>query len=390
MKARACRQGAGRWATLTLALGLALLLPRLADAHGPTPAVESVLGATPQRLDTVQLSDAVAQRQGEVWRYVCPTMWGGPARVPVAPAGPSALMLAGARGLVRLQADGRAVALQVPDLQGTTIQQLAQDPQGPVALVGDATQGRLVRIGPPTTELWHAPGRWTALLATGQGPIVAGVVQGQLAIARPNLDAQVVVLPVDASAATVELRSSAGQLYATVSQGQQVRLGRIDVASPATGTWTPLLQDYAPLEGPVVLAGQTFVVTGGVLRRLGPAGLETVDDSRWYTCLADGAIGPHVCARTEVFRLTAAGTTGALLFSLQMLAPPLGMGLTGDDAFACQGAWENFARDGGLPLEGAPLPVVSQEPGGCTAGRTRGMVPWTLLMLLAIPWRRRA
>ncbi len=380
-----------------LALGLLTSLPATTWAHGPQPAAVKVLATDKQGPVLIQLSDGLALRRQGSWRYVCQALWDGPLSPQVVALDENRIFIVGTLGLYRLGAQGHILGPEQPDLSALQVQELAVAGTRVVALWNDGVNAHLTDATTSAgVALWQGVGDWTGLAADASSVDLASVdLQGNLLWSHLSLTqglAATSTVPLQQPGATVRLRREAGSLYGLVYSGEFALLGTLNLAAePTPGqdsgilAWHLLAKTYRPLDGPLQLGDQLLVAENGILRRVQDGGLQTVDDTRWYSCLGRSDAGPYFCALTEITGLGAQGQAQKSWFTLAMLDPPLTDGLSGDRAFNCTASWQNFAFDGGLNPAGAN-PIKSEAPASsCNVNRRLATSEPKALLLTVLP-----
>ncbi len=342
-------------------------------AHGPPAAVVGVAAVDAAGPVHIRLTEGLAVREADGWRYVCPTRWGGSPLSPYAGGDDARSWLPGAADLVYLDgADGWSVA-DAPDLAITGF--LALD--GPFGLYVDGAGRRVWDLAQATVVFDSADG-WSSLAWDGAAVHLIRAADGQLWTATwpgaGDLGPSVPLAP--ALGVSPLVRWSGAARYAIDRAADGHRL--LDGATGAV-----LASAVARIDGPVAVGGADYLALDGLISRLDPAGPVRTGESRGVTCLDATPDGAWACAGG----LYALGADGLLaeapLFALDALLPPDLSGLGADGRAACWIDWQTWSTDVGEdagPLPGSPESAAT----GCAhtgRGLSAGIALWAALLV---------
>ena len=324
-------------------------------AHGPPAAVVGVAAVDAAGPVHVRLTEGLAVRDPDGWRYVCPTRWGGSPLSPYAGGAEARSWLPGADDLVYLDGADRWSVAGEPDLAITGF--LALD--GPFGLYVDGA-GRRVWDLAQATVVFDSADAWSGLAWDGAAVHLIRAEDGQLWTATwtggGDLGPSVPLAPALGVSPLVRWSGVARYAIDRAADGHRLRDG-------VTGAL--LATAVARVDGPVAVDGAEFLALDGLISRLDPAGPVRTGEARGVTCLDATPDGAWACAGG----LYALGADGLLaeapLFALDALLPPDLSGLDGDGRAACWIDWQTWSTDVGEdagPLPGSPAPAS----GGCT------------------------
>jgi len=353
-------------------------------AHGPPAAVTGVAAADGAGPSHVALTEGLAVRDGDGWRYVCPASWGSSPLSPDAAGlssaevfvpGAGGLFVADPFGLVEPTGGGPAVS----SLLG-----LGRDSDQIVALAIGATTARAV---------WDVAAggvvRWT-----GEDPLT-GIApwDGELHLVGPEdgvlhhlvLDAAGAELsraelgPADSTNPVLRATPSALWLVERSTDIQQLATFPDRIAVGPT---------VAEVLGPVEVDDHTWVALDGVLHEVVGASVVPGPDLRTLDCLEaiDGVA--WACSDGLLHALFADGTLDAPIVGPADVGAP-DLDLVAETAVAlCFSQWRVWAGDAGVDPGPAPGGDASEPPpllladGGCGCDSEGGvslgafLAPW--------------
>lgn len=365
-----------KFRSLHLLLGILTLTLAFSDAnaHGPSPAV---LGAISdgESNSHLRLTVGLAANEGDNWRWVCPTAWGGPETPVVAHSG-DALIVFAESGMVEIR-DGVGLIVEGGEsLTSATVRAVAAS-NGTVFVLArlDGDDVLMAFDGDAPRTIARLQGDWQSLALVDGGPVL-GTMRDQtlvLAFVRPDgAGVSETEVPLDdVVGATAGVRAAGGRLWVLVSEPDDYRLLAIrgDEA-------LPLFASPAPIHGPVPMAESLFAVSDGALWQLSGPSPDVWDDSLHYTCASSTAPASFVCAQTALYELFEGGVAAIPSFEHSDLLPPR------DATGACLGEWLDYAGHAGIdiaPPEPEPEPDTGDEAtsrGGCASAPPRSTAPW--------------
>ncbi|MDB4975931.1 MAG: hypothetical protein JWN48_4272 [Myxococcaceae bacterium] len=321
------------------ALGLCFRSP--AAAHGPPPAATALLAVAGEQATLVSLSQGLASRTADGFRFVCPEMWGGNATAPAAGLAKGSAAIAGDK-LYLVSPEGRVVAH--PDDVGSGIALVSQQ-DAVVGLFLRDGQHELRRITESTSELVRGLDEPFMALAAG--------AEGELSLLRWT-DSTLVVQQVSSTGellarttwsapsrvAYAELRAAAAQLYVVTwgSAAPWVTLGRVTQQG-----YEPELEAGSDIDGPLALTDGTVIARDGQLRSLPPGALAAPSNDH-ITCLGQYAGLAYACAHGDLMRVEPEGLSTPL-FELASLQAPDDQGLTDKARQSCSARWIDLRVD---------------------------------------------
>jgi hypothetical protein len=404
---------AAMYRLLSLAL-LPLLVTQRAAAHGAPPAALAVLGWDEQGATSVRLSQGIAQRTREGFRYVCPEAWGGDALAPAAalPGGPT--LIAAVRLFV-LEADGRVSPH--PEDVGEGIA-LARGGDALYGLFSRDGRVELRRLEATHSELVHSfEEPLSALTASASMIAVMHYAQRTLVVQKLSPQGELgerVSWDAPSAVAFAELRSANDQLYAAIwgRSAPWVTLGRVSAQG-----YEPLREAQSSIAGPLALEDGAAVVLDGAPELLdGEGELALMQGDGAIQCLDSLAGRAYACVHAGLWRFDARGV-GEPLFQLASLREPdyqlLREAYRADCAFRWRDVREhvaelnaeaNAAVDAGAAEADDPdavgrdaadaaRPADNPAADGCALGaraaRSQGWLPAALLALILVRRARR-
>ena len=353
-----------------------------ARAHGPAPAVLAALGDG-EDVSHLRLTVGFAAREGDEWRWICPTSWGGP-DTPVAVRTPTSLIVFAEAGMVAL-IDGNPIIVNGGEaLSAATVRSAVTASDGTLFVLARVDGEDLLlaaQEGAPRT-IARLQGDWHSLALVDGSPVLATIRNENLVLAAVRLDgtglSETEVPLLDAAGSTAIARSNGNRLWVLLSTADDYRLFEIiDRAAELE------FASNAPIHGPIPVGESLFAVSGGALWRLAAPALDLWDASIHYTCASGSGPSAFVCAQTDLFELFEDGVATIPSFEHSDLLPPL------EAAGPCLGEWLDYAGHAGLsldPPEVDPEAEMSTDPPrdrGCSAGSGRHVPSRAPLFLFA-------
>lgn len=368
---------------------LALLYSSRATAHGPPPAVSSILNVTEGELTLVRLTRGLAQRASDGFRLLCPESWDGDNLTSTAALPDGSALIAGER-LYLLDPDGN---ISLHPIQ----------PGAGVALVSasDVVYGIFSRAG--QRELWRVDaGGGQPVLMLDQPFNTIAARSGELAMlawSGTQLVLQTVALTGETLTRTMwneqrgvayaELRVAAEQLYVATwwTAEPWVTLGRV-----AENKYVSLRDAKSDIAGPVALGADFVLARDGVLERLSDGSVFGAESDA-ATCLNSYEGQPYACISGGARRVEAEGL-GSFIFERRSLREPDYRGLSESARRDCATRWLDVkddvaasdadagATEAGVAEPFAPEAASAEVPrledprsdrerqSGCTLGRT--------------------
>jgi hypothetical protein len=399
-------------------LGVLALGSVAARGHGPSLGVNQVLtwltagsGAHEPRL--VRLWRGAAWFDRGTLRYHCPARWGGP-EAPLMAVSGDAVLVAGERGLFRLDADGGVSAVALPPaLEGLTLRALASDGR---EVAGLTTGGALLSLAPapPALVTTLAPPADALVVEGGGRWLLATEDRGTLTLFRARRDGDEAVredplltAPYRATPALVWIpgaAEAAGRLWVRGTTSDGYRLDRVELGADGevAPSLVPVATSSEPIHGPVETRGGTFLVLGGQPHRLVGDDPEPLAETPRLFCL-DAAPGGELlaCVVGELDRYHPETGVVEPLLTLALLRPPSLEGLDATDTLSCKADWMDAASDAALPPELVDPPEWSRPPPAepevaeaeaeraPSAGCASGQGAWPCLALVALAGSRR-
>jgi hypothetical protein len=321
---------------------LALALPSLfvvshAAAHGMPPAALAPLATDEQGVRIVRLSEGLAHRSSDGFRFICPEAWGGNVFAPASaiPDGPA--VIAGAE-LFLVEPDGGITPH--PESLGDGIA-LARNRAGLFGLFPREDRVELRRIErdrsvllhtfeEPYTQLAARDATLSVMLAAKRELVVQHLTPGGELLERVSWS-------MPNSVAFAELQAASDQLYIRVwgNSAPWVTLGRI-----ADAGFEPLHEAQGAIAGPLALAEGSLVALDGKLQGL--------EDARAPVSQGDGAVNcldhfdgiAYACVSQGLKRVDDAGV-GDFLFQLTSLREPDYQGLRASQQADCAFRWRD-------------------------------------------------
>jgi hypothetical protein len=353
-------RGRGLGACLASSLVVASLPLELAHAHGQRAAINDVVAADAAGPWLLKLTEGLAFRSPEGWRFVCPALVGLESVGLLAAAGDgAAAWLGGADDLYRIDRDGAITAEQAPELTGNFVIALgaagAENALYALELVEQGSQ--LLRlVGPGTDALWADALEWQSI-ASFRGELLLGYAfETRLELAALSHDGELLrrsSMQLEEPAFSVSLRPAGDRLFAAVDGAAGSVLLELTEAGQRSLLTAPLSVD-----GPVVGDdGVLWASANGELFRVGVDTLEPVTNAPETVCVGQSATTAYGSTRARTAELTASGP-GAVVFDLAQLQPPKPELHAASSSARCDAQWQLFRGD----LQRAGLVVPDAEP----------------------------
>ncbi len=353
-------------------------------AHGPPAAVTGVAAADGGGPTHVALTEGLAVREGDEWRYVCPASWGSsPLSPSAAGLSSAAVFVPGTGGLFVADLGGQVEATgggpEVSSLLG-----LGRNVDQIVALATGSTTTRAVwDVGAGGVTVWTGDDALTGI-APWNGEIhLVGPRDGSLH--------HVVLDPEGAELSRAELgpAESANPVLRATPPALWLVERSTDIQQLATfPARIAVGPAVAAVLGPVEVDARTWVAFDGVLHEIVGASVHAGPDARAIDCLEtiDG-VG-WGCSEGLLHPLAADGSFGAAIVGPADVGPPDLDLVAATDVALCFSQWRVWAGDAGVDPgppphadDSDPPPLVLADEGcGCTsdggAGLGAFLVPW--------------
>lgn len=360
----------------------ALTILQVALAHGPPAAVTGVAAADAAGPAFVPLTEGMAVRGADGWRYTCPTRWGGSPIGPLAGGDPGEVRIPGADDLYALDPAGVAAPLGYPELAISGVLGLV-DAGGVWALYTAGVGREVWRLDGEPERIWSDPGGWSGLAAGPDGVELVRALDGELERMVVGTGERTVEGPVAGASPLIRIAGGRRFVVDRASDGQAL----LEVPG-----LVPVAEAVDAIAGPVEAGGRLWVAVDGLLHELPPGGpaVRAPADAN-VACLVARPEGAWACART-LAPLLPDGALGEPVFALEALLPPIVTDLADDDAVACWGAWRTWALDVGVDPGDMPGPTTGPPdppPDGCGCAHGSRPVGWPLLAILAAIAHRR-
>ncbi|MBA2321349.1 MAG: hypothetical protein H0V89_09350 [Deltaproteobacteria bacterium] len=325
-------------------------------AHGPPASVTGVGSADVDGPVHVLLTEGLAVRADEGWRYVCPARWGGSPLSPFAAGNTEEILVPGADDVYRVDRDGGVTPAGDPghavggllDLDGT-------NGVWTIYAVGDERE--ITRLDLAHSFVFSGL-RWSGVIGRGRSAELVAAVDGALVSGTLS--------ELGALATSIAGTRLVGTSPQLVPDGEKTWI--VDRASGYVGVLTAgeerlVAEGAASVSGPVTALGTTWLALDGVLHTLSKAGPAPTGESTPIGCLVGAAGALWACA-TDLRVVTPEGALGETVVDLAALVPPDLGDLSDDDGVACWGEWRTFALDLGLdPGEAPAAPETPSDPG---------------------------
>ncbi|HEX6245851.1 MAG TPA: hypothetical protein VFZ61_33230, partial [Polyangiales bacterium] len=382
-----------------------LAIARGAAAHGGPPAATAVLAEDTQGVQVVRLSQGLAHRSGDGFRFVCPEAWGGDVGAGAATL-PDGAALIGGEALFLIEPDGRVaphpeelgVVLALASGGGAAFGLFQQGPHTELRRIERATT-QLLRTFDEPFQLLAASGELLAVLRFSQRTLVVQSLAPDGALReRVSWDAP-------SSVAQAALRAEADQLYVLIwgKSAPWVTLGRLGAASHEQ-----LAEAQSAISGPLTLAETSLIARDGTLEELRPS-VALSARGQHVTCVDRLGELAYACIDGGLARVDAHGL-GAPLFELSSLREPDYQLLHPARRGPCMLRWldlqlhmreaaahkdETELDAGAPPAAGADGGTfLEEEVGGCAvggsaSGAARHVGLLALALLGGVTWRSR-
>jgi hypothetical protein len=369
---------------------LYLALTALAFGHGP-PASATGLAAQDEGPSVVRLTEGLATRGLDGWRYLCPAVWGGTPDAPMMAPVDAGSWLPGAFDLYWLEPDGSLTGSGVSELASAEVMGLAATESHAVALRMTGAQRELWTLGPEPEALWVSAKHWTGVGLTSTHALLTAIEDESLVLASVDLaDGSVVEEVVEDDARyTPDVRIAGDVLFVA-----RRSVGFHSLAWVTDDGATTVAESDSEILGPIAHAGAVVAVVDGQLHRwedstLAPWGAQDL------SCIASVGGDLYGCLFPDLHLLDETGQVGELAFELAALQPPNFEELDPAIEGACTSEWLRMAADLGIDpgLEREEEPedtgaAPSKDKGcGCAGGGSGGGT-WFPIVLLGL--RRRS
>jgi hypothetical protein len=386
---RACTGlGAARAAASGLLACIVLALPSRLAAHGAAASVLSVVQSGEDgRPHLVRLSEGLAIREGERYRYLCPALFDADEAPRAATLGSREALIAAGSALFVLRSDGVIEPHPDPLARSGLIRGLEPLGAGAVALRDGAatSEVELVKLDARTAQvLAQLPGDFRSLATAGEAALVTGLSRAGRALQRGFDDrgAEVSAWTAEATAppdaVAVLARLSAGRPYALVLAGDGPVMELVRIGSD--GAYEVLQRASVALTGPVQSGSQhVSIAFDGRLGELRTASVAPIETDEPVSCVLGAGAFAYACVGAEL-RALRDGALGERRFGLDRIAPPSPAGLDAELAEQCTLQWLRFRIDllgagvepYALQAEDAGAPDAAAPDGGQGArGRTK-------------------
>jgi hypothetical protein len=295
-----------------------LLVTGPVAAHGGAPAALAVLVLDEEGPRSVRLSEGLAQRTREGFRFVCAEAWGGDVFAPTSTLPSGEVIVAGSE-LVLVDSAGRATPH--PERVGTALA-LARTQDALYGLFLDNARRELRRIEATGTELLYSSDEPFTLLAARTDSIsLMHFAQHTAVVQHLSPQGEVrerVTWWAQSAFAYAELRATGDQLYVLAWGNTRpwVTLGRVTMQA-----YEPLREARSTIAGPLALPGATLVAIDGILEPLEAGAGELVQGGGAVNCLDSVEGRAYACVSEGLKELDVEGV-GKPLFRLAALRDP--------------------------------------------------------------------
>jgi hypothetical protein len=386
------------------------VVPSQAVAHGGPPRALAPLRSDASGVLQVRLTVGAAQRDGSVFRFLCPAAWGGDESSIVEASSTGLVVVSSASGLLLLDERGDVQPL----LDGPSERALAltSSEAGLFTLHGHPLGSEVYRVTSSGAQrLWQDAATWTSLTAGERVLLVLAfdgkrLTQALLSLEGVELLRASAELPADVI--SVQGRLVRDVPYVVLQDGSGAStLGHLDDSG-----WKSAAYAQGALAGPIASAASGLLIAlDGRLTQLVEDQLRPLPASEAVSCLERSYQGHFACTRSGL-RAVQSDELGAPLFDLTSLDAPDLARVPPDRRAACATQWMHFRFDliaaglqsasqgamtpsdaGGLAIDGgtatqpeAALPQREQtdkRTDGCSLARSDGVASSGLSLALA-------
>ncbi len=380
---------------------MVLVLAALALAHGPPPAVVGVGAAGADGPYLLPLTEGLAARDGDGWRFVCPARWGASPESPYVIQGASGAWVPGLDDLYQLDAEGRATPAGVPELAASEILDYAIDDAGAVVLRRPEAGGSEVWALDPPRRIAALSLPYDSIAVGGDEVVLAYVEAGAFGVTRVGRDDGVVraddVIDPGPVTWTPAVRVAGGETYIVERGPGTTVLDRLD-----GNTLVPLLSSIMDMHGPVQTDDGVLAALDGRLTWVDGDALTPTGEGAVISCLGARDGVAWACADTALVEVRGGVFASAPLAPIPDLLPEGFVGVAPEACGDCLAEWVRIAADLGEddPLDGlgaCPGAVGDTGVGDSGSGKDRcgcatephGAVGW-LVAAVVMARRRRA
>jgi hypothetical protein len=346
------------------------VLAALALAHGPPPAVVGVGAADAAGPNLLPLTEGLAARDGEGWRFVCPARWGSSPESPYVIQGASGAWVPGLDDLYQLDAGGRATAAGFPELAASEILDYALDDAGAVVLRRPEAGGSEVWALDPPRRIAALALPYDSIAVGGDEVVLAYVEAGAFGVTRVGRSDGVVraddVVDPGPVTWTPAVRVAGGVTYIIERGPGTTVLDRLDGT-----TLVPLLSSIVDMHGPVWTADGALAALDGRLTWIDGDTLTPTGEGAVISCLGARDGVAWACADTALVEVRGGVLSGAPLAPIAALSPEGFVDVAPEACGDCLAEWVRIAADLGEddPLDGlAACPAPQGDTGAGDSG----------------------
>lgn len=327
-------------------IGLALLLAATAGAHGPPPAPVGVASFDVDGPVHIPLTEGMAVREAEGWRYVCPTRWGSVPESPSSalPAGDALALVPGEADLYRL--DGSlASGMGAAELRAVELASwaAAEDGTAWALTYGEDGARPMWRMDAPE-RVWQSEGSWSSVSPQGEDLLVAALLEGDLTVAtvaRDGSERERVVWASEQEGYTPAVRQAHEPWLIERASGEHrlLRWTGAQLELVATGS-EEILGPVPHPDGVDLVAIDTWL--SPVEQAGAGSGREGV------SCLVRRGDQVWACVAPALHPVQADGSLGPPITPLDGLLAPRYDGLSAEEEANCLDEWIRIAGDLGI------------------------------------------
>jgi len=316
-------------------------------AHGVPPAVLDVAaveaGGQPR---VVTMTEGLAQRRGDSWRYVCPVQFGNEPSPPAMSVDGEHTTVVGEKDLFILGPDGSVTARGLADLSRSAVIRIAATRDSLYVLRFSAGTSSVARIDESGyTLIWSDASLHQSLDAGSDHLWVAGTRAGRTVLRKLSERGDVLDerhFDVELGGWVSHVVNVGAHVYATLiaSHGARlIRLGPYDAGSEVA------LEASSTIFGAVVTGtSSTWAAANGVLYSIVPGEALAMPAAGLATGLSGTGTHSFLLSSLRVFALGATGV-GSVVADLKELKQPALELVDPDLREACSAQWAVFEGD---------------------------------------------
>lgn len=350
------------WAHRLALVGVGLVCPALAAAHGGDAAISRVAAVDPDGSPwLLQLSEGLALRAESGWRFLCPAGLAASTVIDALSADGQTTWVATLRGLFRVTRDGALEAAQ--GQCGDTPSKLVAHRGEMHLLARDSARAQVIvcaleDAGP--REIYASDDAVDDVVSDGSQLWIARVTEAGFELEGLESGERRSYARAGSQRA-VRLTFAAGSLYATL-----IDFGRTTLARLHEGRTEDLLESTSPLYGPVESGGIVYAGTRGSLVALEGEGLRQLDSPLVIEDMRGLDQYGFAIAGGALVSLPVSAEPEEPLFIFDQLRPPADAAHPG-----CWAQWERFQLhlhsadhgvDAGAPTDAGEGGMADEPP----------------------------